>query len=110
LGPELGTAQLASVHRNVQNRTSDVDAIGAIGSALALSFDASVLFNFNESRLLSQAQAGSQEAVKRITAVAGAAVTVEGHTDNIGATKPAAVNTTEAGRQRNRRVEIVIVP
>lgn len=126
---------------------ADVDAIGAIGSALRSSFDASVLFDFDRSVLRSEAQAALTEAAVKIAAHPGAAVTVEGHTDDVGAagynvklsqaraesvrafllsrpelkgwtiaatglgaTRPVSPNTTDAGRQQNRRVEIVVSP
>ena len=126
---------------------ADVDAVGAIGSALQLSFDASVLFEFDRSVLLPQAQAALVDAARQIAAYPGAAITVEGHTDNVGAaaynarlsqaraesvrafllsrpelqgrsiaaqglgaTRPVAPNTNDDGRQRNRRVEIVVTP
>jgi outer membrane protein OmpA-like peptidoglycan-associated protein len=126
---------------------ADVDAIGAIGSALRLSFDASVLFDFDRSALRPEAQAALTDAAARIAAHPDAAVTVEGHTDDVGAdgynaklsqaraesvrafllsrpelrgrtieatglgaTRPVASNATEAGRQQNRRVEIVVSP
>jgi outer membrane protein OmpA-like peptidoglycan-associated protein len=63
---------------------ADVDSIGAIGSALQLSFDASVLFDFNRSELRPEAQARLSEAATRVAAYANASVTVEGHTDNVG--------------------------
>jgi OmpA-OmpF porin, OOP family len=63
---------------------ADVDAIGAIGSTLKLSFDASVLFDFNRSELRPEAQARLSEAAARVAAYAAASVTVEGHTDNVG--------------------------
>ncbi|MEQ1800989.1 MAG: OmpA family protein [Gammaproteobacteria bacterium] len=124
---------------------ADIDAIGAIGAAVTIAFDASVLFEFGKSELLPQAQAALLDAAGRIAAFTGAAVTVEGHTDNVGtadynarlsqaradavrrflvsrpelkgraitatgfgATQPVAGNNTEADRQKNRRVEIVI--
>jgi outer membrane protein OmpA-like peptidoglycan-associated protein len=126
---------------------ADVDAIGAIGSTLKLSFDASVLFDFNRSELRPAAQATLTEAAGRVAAYANAAVTVEGHTDNVGtdayntrlslaratavrafllsrpelrgrtiavegfgASRPVAPNASEDGRQRNRRVEILVTP
>ncbi len=126
---------------------ADIDAIGAIGSALRLSFDASVLFDFDRSALRPAAQAALTEAAVKIATYPGAAVTVEGHTDNVGAdaynaklsqaransvrtfllsrpelkgyaitatglgaTSPVTSNDTDAGRQRNRRVEIVVTP
>jgi OmpA-OmpF porin, OOP family len=64
---------------------ADIDAIGAIGSALAISFDASVLFEFDKFNLLPQAQSALVDAATRVAHFAGAAVTIEGHTDNVGA-------------------------
>jgi outer membrane protein OmpA-like peptidoglycan-associated protein len=64
---------------------ADIDAIGAIGSALRLSFDASVLFDFDRSTLRPEAQAALADAAARIAEYPGAAVTVEGHTDDVGA-------------------------
>jgi OmpA-OmpF porin, OOP family len=126
---------------------ADVDAIGAIGSTLQLSFDASVLFDFNRSELKPEAQAQLSEAATRVAAYTNATVTVEGHTDNVGtdaynarlslaratsvrafllsrpelrgrtigvegfgASRPVAPNGTDDGRQRNRRVEILVTP
>jgi outer membrane protein OmpA-like peptidoglycan-associated protein len=63
---------------------ADIDAIGAIGSALQLSFDASVLFDFDRSELRPGAQAQLAAAAARVAAYPKAAVTVEGHTDNVG--------------------------
>jgi outer membrane protein OmpA-like peptidoglycan-associated protein len=64
---------------------ADIDAIGAIGSALRLSFDASVLFDFDRSSLRPEAQAALVDAAAQIAAHPDAKVTVEGHTDNVGA-------------------------
>jgi outer membrane protein OmpA-like peptidoglycan-associated protein len=126
---------------------ADIDAIGAIGSALRLSFDASVLFDFDRSALRSEALAALTDAAGRIASYADATVTVEGHTDNVGAdaynaklsqaraesvrafllarpelkgraiiatgfgaTRPVTSNDSDAGRQQNRRVEIVVSP
>lgn len=126
---------------------ADVDAIGAIGSALRLSFDASVLFDFDRASLRPTAQAALSKAAAQIAEHPDAKVIVEGHTDNMGAggynqalsqaraeavrvfllsrpalrertltasgfgaTRPIASNATDAGRQQNRRVEIVVIP
>jgi outer membrane protein OmpA-like peptidoglycan-associated protein len=112
-----------------------------------LSFDASVLFDFDRSALRPEAQAALTDAAAQIAAHPDAAVTVEGHTDDVGAdgynaklsqaraesvraflmsrpelrgrtiaatglgaTRPVTSNATEAGRQQNRRVEIVVRP
>lgn len=53
---------------------ADVDAIGAIGSALRLSFDASVLFDFDRSALRLEAQAALTAAAAQIAAHPDAAV------------------------------------
>jgi outer membrane protein OmpA-like peptidoglycan-associated protein len=63
---------------------ADLDAIGAIGSTLKLSFDASVLFDFNRSELRPEAQSQLAEAAARVATYTNASVTVEGHTDNVG--------------------------
>jgi outer membrane protein OmpA-like peptidoglycan-associated protein len=126
---------------------ADIDAVGAIGAALQLSFDASVLFEFDRSALLPPAQSALVNAAEQIATYPNAAVIVEGHTDNLGtaaynaklsqaraeavrafllsrpelkgraitargmgAARPVASNDTDANRQRNRRVEIVINP
>jgi outer membrane protein OmpA-like peptidoglycan-associated protein len=64
---------------------ADIDAIGAIGAAVTIAIDASVLFEFGKSELRPQAQAALLDAAGRIATFKGAAVTVEGHTDNVGA-------------------------
>jgi OOP family OmpA-OmpF porin len=126
---------------------ADVDAIGAIGAAMQLTFDASVLFEFDRFALLPAAQSALTDAAAQIAAYANASVIVEGHTDNLGtdaynaklsqaradavrtfllsrpelkgraitarglgSTRPVAPNDSDADRQRNRRVEIVINP
>ena len=124
---------------------ADIDAVGAIGSALTLSFDASVLFEFDKAVLRPAAQAALTEAATRLAAVGRARVSVDGHTDNVGgaaynltlskaradavraflqsrpglagltittrglgATRPIVPNDSDANRQKNRRVEILI--
>jgi outer membrane protein OmpA-like peptidoglycan-associated protein len=64
---------------------ADIDAIGAIGSALRLSFDASVLFDFDRSLLRPEAQQALVAAAAQIASYGNAAVAVEGHTDDVGA-------------------------
>src|SRR6266542_3867828 len=63
---------------------ADIDAIGAIGGALHISLQSSVLFDFNESKLKPSAKEALHEAANSIRSVAGASVRVEGHTDNVG--------------------------
>lgn len=124
---------------------ADVDAVGAIGSTFELSFDASVLFDVDQSILKPQAQAALIDAAGKLARFTGGSITVAGHTDStgagdhnmalsqaraesvrvflssrtelkghtlmakgFGATRPIATNATPAGRQQNRRVEIVV--
>lgn len=63
---------------------ADVDAIGAIGSTLRLSFDAAVLFDFDRFALKPEAQTALTAAAARIAEYPGASVTIEGHTDDTG--------------------------
>jgi outer membrane protein OmpA-like peptidoglycan-associated protein len=63
---------------------ADIDAIGAIGSAITLSFDASVLFESDKSVLRPAAQAALAEAATRLASIGPASVSVDGHTDDVG--------------------------
>jgi OOP family OmpA-OmpF porin len=124
---------------------ADIDAIGAIGSAITLSFDAAVLFEFDKAVLRPAAQAALTSAAARLATFTGATVSIDGHTDDVGAdaynlklskaradavraflagkpglgaltittrglgeTRPLVPNDSDANRQKNRRVEIVI--
>jgi outer membrane protein OmpA-like peptidoglycan-associated protein len=126
---------------------ADIDAVGAIGGALHISLQSSVLFDFNELKLKPSAKQALHDAANSIRSVGAAAVRVEGHTDNVGsdavnqklslaranavrdylqsaeglkatkmetagfaATRPVATNATPEGREKNRRVEILVVP
>jgi OOP family OmpA-OmpF porin len=75
---------------------ADVDAVGAIGSTLALSFDASVLFDVDMSVLKPQARTALLDAASTLARYAGAAIAVEGHTDSTGS---AAHNATLSQRR-----------
>jgi len=125
---------------------ADIDAVGAIGGALHISLQSSVLFDFNQSKLKDAARQALHDAAATIKSMPGAAVRVEGHTDNVGtdaanrklslaradavrdylqkyegiggtiatagyaASRPVATNATPEGREKNRRVEILIIP
>lgn len=63
---------------------ADIDAVGAIGAALAITFDSSVLFDFDKSVLKPAARDALTAAAAQIAASPGANITVEGHTDSEG--------------------------
>lgn len=126
---------------------ADIDAIGAIGSAVQITLKASVLFDFNKYILKTEAQNELNEAADKIKNYQGSKIIIAGHTDNIGPdeynqelskyraaavrdylltigdlknfemeikgygeSRPIATNDTEEGREKNRRVEILIIP
>ena len=126
---------------------SDIDAIGAIGSALRLTLDSGVVFEFNQSSLTSESVSKLDDVVTQIIMYPASSITVAGHTDDKGSDaynmqlsqqranavshyvskrlpqskvlikavgygelRPVASNQTEAGRQTNRRVEIIVMP
>ena len=126
---------------------SDIDAIGAIGSALSLTLDSGVIFDFNQSKLTSAALRQLDLVINQIKIYPRARITVAGHTDNKGSDdynmqlsqqranavsdylalhlpstqatiksigygelSAVASNDTETGRQKNRRVEIIVMP
>lgn len=126
---------------------SDIDAIGAIGSALRLTLDSGVVFDFNQSVLTANSINKLADVITQLQAYPKSRITIAGHTDNKGADdynmqlsqqranavseyisqhlsdsralikavgygerQPTATNETEAGRQINRRVEIIVMP
>lgn len=126
---------------------SDIDAIGAIGSALRLTLDSGVVFGFNQSTLTADSLKKLDEVIAQLHAYPKSRITIAGHTDSKGADdynmqlsqqradavshyieqhlsdtkaviraigygeqQPTASNDTEAGRQINRRVEIIVMP
>ncbi|MDT8452178.1 MAG: OmpA family protein [Gammaproteobacteria bacterium] len=126
---------------------SDIDAIGAIGSALQLTLDSGVIFGFNQSLLTTAARTKLDEVIAQIQSYPRSKITVAGHTDNQGADdynmqlslqraqavsdyisrhlslsrasieaigygeeSPIADNDSKGGQQKNRRVEITVIP
>lgn len=126
---------------------ADIDAVGAIGSAVKLSLKSSVLFDYKEISVKPGAKASLHDIAWEIKRYPRARIVVEGHTDDVGddeynqklsegrakavkeyllqneglagfkietkgygKTRPIAPNTTEAGREQNRRVEILVLP
>lgn len=126
---------------------ADIDAVGAIGSAVKLSIKSSVLFDYKESAVKPDAKASLNDIAFVIKRYPKARVVIEGHTDNVGddeynlklseeraksvrdylvkneglgafkietkgygKTRPIAANTSDAGREKNRRVEILVLP
>jgi len=63
---------------------ADVDAIGAIGSAMRLSLDSKVLFDTGESKLKSEGKEALLELVEQISILKSGRVIIEGHTDDVG--------------------------
>ncbi len=63
---------------------ADIDAIGAIGSALALTLAGAVLFDSGQSTLKPEAQAALETVAARIREVGTGAVEIKGHTDSVG--------------------------
>ncbi len=126
---------------------ADINAVGAIGSALQISMKSAVLFDFAKWKLKAEAKRELQKAALRIKNYPGARVLIEGHTDSVGSTtsnqtlsgkragavreffmktgkfdkyeieingygefRPVASNETEKGREKNRRVDIILIP
>ncbi len=126
---------------------ADIDAVGAIGSALKLSMQSSVVFDYKDSTVKAGARNELHEIAQILKQHANARLIIEGHTDSIGGdeynqklsearaeavkdflvtdekltnlkietkgygkTRPLAPNTTDEGREKNRRVEIIVMP
>lgn len=126
---------------------ADINAVGAIGSAVQISMKNSVLFDSGKWTLKPEAQQELNSAVLKIEEYPGVRIIIEGHTDSVGSTesnqelsekrggavrdyflgakkftghavkihgygesRPVATNETEEGRERNRRVEIILMP
>jgi OmpA-OmpF porin, OOP family len=126
---------------------ADIDAVAAIGSARQLSFNATYLFNTNESKLKPGAKQQLDTVINELKGYKGYNIVVTGHTDSTGSRAlnvklsadrassvknyivsklpemksrittagyagdmPVATNATPEGRERNRRVEVFLVP
>lgn len=126
---------------------ADIDAVGAIGSAIRIALSGEILFDFDRFDLRSAARVELDLITKVLGGHPGAAVVIEGHTDargssaynrklsseralsvaeylirnaglsasriraaGYGETRPVASNRTETGRQKNRRVDVYILP
>ena len=126
---------------------SDIDAIGAIGSALRLTLDSGVVFGFNQSQLTTAAITKLDGVIAQVQSYPRSRITVAGHTDSqgnddynmqlslqraqavsdyislhlsrsrttieavgYGEASPVADNDSESGQQKNRRVEIIVIP
>jgi len=125
---------------------ADIDAIGAIGGALRLNLDSSVLFDTGKFQLKENATTALEELVSAIAEIPKGTIIVEGHTDNVGdpssnqtlsenraqevasylkkkllanynykvmglgETQPLVPNNSDENRQKNRRVEILVLP
>ncbi|QNJ97967.1 OmpA family protein [Constantimarinum furrinae] len=125
---------------------ADVDAVAAIGGALRLHLDSSVLFDTGKFELKESASAELKALIAAIKRIPKGTLIIEGHTDNVGSpasnltlsenrakevseylkkhlsasykfeikgfgeTQPIAANNSEENKQKNRRVEILVVP
>src|ERR1051325_11020016 len=67
-----------------QRPGADIDAVGAIGGALHISLQSSVLFDFNKSDLKPTAKDALREDAATIRSIPGGSVRIDGHTDNVG--------------------------
>jgi OmpA-OmpF porin, OOP family len=63
---------------------ADIDAVGAIGAGLRISFNSAVLFDFNKYDLKPEAQHELARVVGLVGQYKGGSVLVEGHTDAVG--------------------------
>ncbi len=125
---------------------ADVDAVAAIGGAVRLNIDSSVLFDTGKHNLKESAASELDKLVSKIEKFEKGMIVVEGHTDNdgnpksnqalslkrakevssylqahlsneykfqqkgLGENQPIAPNDSAENKQKNRRVEILVLP
>ena len=63
---------------------ADIDAVGAIGSAVQITLKASILFDFNKYTLKNEMQQELKEVAEQIKQYPGSTIIIDGHTDNMG--------------------------
>lgn len=63
---------------------ADIDAVGAIGSAIRISLKSSVLFDFDKSNLKPEAAEELHAVALKIKEFSNVRIIIEGHTDNFG--------------------------
>lgn len=126
---------------------ADIDAIGAVGSAIRILFRSEALFEFNKWDITEHAKLKLDEAFEKINQFKNVKILIEGHTDSIGTyinnltlsdsraksvgayfiskglpegseiemqgfgeIYPVADNGLPEGREKNRRVEVILIP
>lgn len=144
-GDAFHYVRLVDLKKDCKGKTpgADIDAVGAIGSALSLSVSSTVLFDSGQAVLKPEAEAALAELRPVLADFPDARVIVAGHTDaqgsaafnqklskdraeavrvalkldgarvevkGYGESRPIASNDDEDGRQKNRRVEVLLVP
>ena len=85
-GEAYGYVRLTDARRACGGATpgADVDAVGAIGSALQLSLDSAVLFDSGKSALKPAARRELEAVAAKIAGFAKARVSIDGHPDDVG--------------------------
>jgi OmpA-OmpF porin, OOP family len=85
-GETFHYARLTDLKSNCTGRFAgaDIDAVGAIGSAVQFSLNSAVLFEFDKATLKPEAQKELDQVAAKIRSYAGANVVIEGHTDSVG--------------------------
>ncbi len=66
---------------------ADIDAVGAIGSAIRISLKGSVLFEFDKWNLSDTASSELQKIAERLKSYRDARISIDGHTDSVGSSQ-----------------------